>query len=170
MSLRINIEITVSEDQAYTEREAAIISAMQAHPAGGARTAPAAPTAPAAKAEAKAAATPVTHAKDRPAAPAPKVEKPAPATTSSTSGKAAVLDTTLDEAPEPAEEEEDLLGGDNVIVAEYTLEDAVAAATKLVSSGKAAQVKAALASAGGAKKVSDLKPENIGDFMTALKG
>lgn len=64
--------------------------------------------------------------------------------------------------PEPEPEDEDLLGG-----GEPTMEDAVAAATKLVSDGKAADVKAALAKV-GAKRVSEVKPENIAKFIGLL--
>lgn len=48
-----------------------------------------------------------------------------------------------------------------------TLEDAVAAATKLVSGGKAAKVKAALADV-GAKRVSELNEGDIPAFLAAL--
>lgn len=67
-------------------------------------------------------------------------------------------------APEPTEEsEEDLLGGDE----EVTMEDAVAAATKLVSDGKAAQVKAALAKV-GAKRVSEVAEADLAKFVASL--
>lgn len=48
-----------------------------------------------------------------------------------------------------------------------TLSDAVAAATKLVSSGQAAKVKAALADL-GAPKVSGLEKDQIATFLDAL--
>jgi hypothetical protein len=48
-----------------------------------------------------------------------------------------------------------------------TLEDAVAAATALVSKGKAPHVKAALESV-GAKRVSELSSDSIADFLAAL--
>ena len=63
--------------------------------------------------------------------------------------------------PEPETEEEDLLGGPS-------LSDAIAAATNMVSDGKANQVKAALAEV-GAKRVSDLKAEDVATFLTALE-
>lgn len=50
-----------------------------------------------------------------------------------------------------------------------TLDDAVARATTMVSAGKTAEVKAALATA-GAKRVSELKPANIQTFLDALDG
>lgn len=64
-----------------------------------------------------------------------------------------------DEAPE-AEDEND---GDGP-----TMSDAVAAATRFVSSGKAAQVKAALAEV-GAKRVSEMDEGDIPAFMAALE-
>jgi hypothetical protein len=48
-----------------------------------------------------------------------------------------------------------------------TMEDAVALATSLVSNGKAAQVKAALADC-GAKRVSELADDKIASFIAAL--
>jgi DNA-binding protein YbaB len=65
--------------------------------------------------------------------------------------------------PEPEPEEEDLFGGEDV----PTMEDAVAAATKLVSEGKAADVKKALASV-GAKRVSEVTEANLAKFVKAL--
>jgi hypothetical protein len=66
-----------------------------------------------------------------------------------------------DEAPE--DEDEDLLGGD-----EPTMADAVELATKLVSGGEAPRVKAALADV-GAKRVSELKGDDIATFVNALR-
>lgn len=57
--------------------------------------------------------------------------------------------------------EEDLLGG------APTMADAVAAATKVVSDGKAKLVKDALA-VSGTKKVSELKDEDIPAFLAAI--
>lgn len=99
--------------------------------------------------------TPVS-APAAPAAPkaakkaAPKAEKAAP-----------------EPEPEPedepeAEADEDLVGDDSP-----TMEDAVALATKLVSSGQAAKVKAALGEV-GAKKVSEIKSGDIATFVNAL--
>lgn len=66
-------------------------------------------------------------------------------------------------APDPEQEpEEDLLGTDAP-----TLEDAVKRATELVAEGKAAEVKAALATA-GAKRVSELSGAKIQTFLDAL--
>lgn len=156
MALTITATITVSDDQAYTPLEARIIAAMQAHPANG--TAAVVPAAAAPAADPK----PTTKRAPK-AAPSPAAEE---STTS------AVLDTTLDEpvtANEPAVEEDLLGGGDDA--KEYTLEDAVTAATNLVSAGKAAAVKAALDKV-GAKRVGELKGNAAGltTFMTTLEG
>lgn len=83
----------------------------------------------------------------KPAKPAPKPEP--------------VEEDEETEAPVEETEDEDLLGG------EVTLQDAIDRATELVSSGKSAQVKAALAKV-GAKRVSDIKPSNLKKFIDAL--
>jgi len=83
----------------------------------------------------------------------------APAKAAAKSGKKAEKSAP---APEPEEEDEDLVGGDSP-----TMEDAVARATELVSSGQAAKLKAALNKA-GAKKVSELKPGDIAAFLDEL--
>lgn len=94
---------------------------------------------------APAAAAPAKAAKKA----APKAEKSAP-------------EPEPEEEPE-AEADEDLVGGDDA----PTMEDAVALATKLVSSGQAAKVKAALGEV-GAKKVSEIKAGDIATFVNAL--
>lgn len=86
---------------------------------------------------------------------------PAPAPAKATPAKAKAAKPAPAPAPEP--EEEDLLGG------APTMSDAVTAATSLVSSGGAAKVKAALALV-GAKRVSEMKPEDIPAFLAALEG
>lgn len=67
-------------------------------------------------------------------------------------------------APKKVEEtpDEDLLGD------APTMADAVAAATALVSNGGAAKVKEALAEV-GAKRVSEMKTEDIPAFLAALE-
>jgi hypothetical protein len=80
---------------------------------------------------------------------APKAEKAAP-------------EPEPEDEPEADEPEEDLVGDDGP-----TMEDAVALATKLVSSGQAAKVKAALGEV-GAKKVSEIKAGDIATFVNAL--
>lgn len=91
------------------------------------------------------AATPVK------AAPKAKLEKaataPAPA---------------VEAAPEPEAAPEEAADEDSA-----TLADAVAIATKLVSSGEAAKVKAALSDL-GAKRVSELSGSKIASFVSAL--
>lgn len=160
MSTTITIAITADETGGYTARELAILSAISAHPSqGAAASVPASRPAPAAtpKPEPKAAEK-----------PAPKAEKPAPSPKSEQSTTPAVLDTSIDEPVEEAEAaDEDLVGGEEK---HYTLQDAVARATKLVSQKQQAKVKAGLEAAGGAKKVSDLKTQEAIDTFMAEVG
>lgn len=75
-------------------------------------------------------------------------------------------------APEPEvpTSEEGGDGGDeDLLGAQPTMSDAVAAATKLVSSGGSAKVKAALETV-GAKRVSEMAEGDITAFLTALEG
>lgn len=90
--------------------------------------------------------TPVKATPAKKVAPAPEPEPEVP---------------TSEEAGDTGEE--DLVGGET-----YTLSDAVAAATQLVSSGGAAKVKAALAEV-GAKRVSEMDETSIPAFMAALQ-
>jgi hypothetical protein len=85
---------------------------------------------------------------------APKAEKAAPAPKAEPKAKPA--EKTEEPAEAPAAEE----GG-------ATMEQAVEAATKLVSTGNAAKVKAALAEV-GAKRVSELAEGDIPAFLAAL--
>lgn len=153
--LEITIRITLAEGDEYTPTEAGLVAALtgttptHAAPAAAAAKAPAAPL-PASKPPVAPKA--VTAAKPATKAPAKPVEAE-PEEEPESSGQAAAL-----------EEDEDLLGGGK----EYTLEAAVASATKLVSAGKAAEVKAALGVA-GAKKVSELKGKAIQSFIEALE-
>lgn len=170
MSLRINIEIAIADDQAYTNREAAIIAAMQAHPSNGAAAQEAAITK---VVEAVKAAQPAPAKAAAPASrPVGRPRKEAPAPSSPASTTPAVLDTTLDEEvlEEEAEElEDDLLGGEEEATTEFTKDDAIAKATQLVSAQKQSVVKAALVKA-GAKRVSDLNDsDSIQVFMAALE-
>lgn len=97
-------------------------------------------------------------------APAP-AKKAAPAK----AAPAKVEEPTTEPEETPTSEEagdtgeEDLVGGDGP-----TMSDAVAAATKLVSSGGAAKVKAALAEV-GAKRVSEMSDSDIPAFLAALE-
>jgi hypothetical protein len=86
-------------------------------------------------------------------------EEPAPAKTKAETKKAAAKA----EATAPPEPEEDLVGGEGP-----TMSDAVAAATRLVSEGEAAKVKAALAVV-GAKRVSEMAETDIPAFLAALE-
>jgi preprotein translocase subunit SecD len=97
---------------------------------------------------------------------APKTEiaetaAPAPAKKAEPAKKAAA--PKAEPAPEPKPEPE----AEAVASSGATLTDAVEAATKLVSEGKAAKVKAALAEA-GAKRVSELAEGDIPAFLAAL--
>lgn len=75
--------------------------------------------------------------------------------------KAAAKTTKAAAAPEPvADEPAPDSGG-------ATLDDAIAAASKLISAGKTADVKSALAKF-NAKKVSELTENNIAAFIAAL--
>lgn len=86
---------------------------------------------------------------------------PAPANKAKAPTKAKdTVEKTEAPAPEP---EEDLVDGDAP-----TMADAVAAATVLVSEGGAAKVKAALAVV-GAKRVSEMKEDDIPAFLEALE-
>lgn len=70
--------------------------------------------------------------------------------------------------PEPEPEPEPKADGDDALLAsEATMEDAVAVAKDLVSSGEAAKVKSVLKGL-GVERVSQLKPDQLGAFVTAL--
>jgi hypothetical protein len=99
------------------------------------------------------------------AAPAPAAKAPAKKAAAAPAKKAAAP------APEPepeavedeVEEDEDLVGGEA-----YTMKDAVARATALVSAGHTPRVKEALAGQ-GVKRVSELKGDDaIAAFMESL--
>lgn len=152
--LEINVKITLAAGEEYTATEAAVVAAL----GGKAPAAAAAVTPPAAKATPPAAKPPV--------ATKPPVKAPAAPKAPAKPAEPEPEEDVVDEGPAAALEDEDLLGGD---APEYTIEAAVAAATKLVSSGKPAVVKAALATA-GAKKVSELKGKAIQAFLEALEG
>jgi hypothetical protein len=83
--------------------------------------------------------------------------------------KAAPPKPPKEAAPEPpAVEPEPVVEPAETAEDAPTMADAVAAATKLVSSGGAATVKAALAAV-GSKRVSEVAPENIAAFVAALQ-
>lgn len=77
--------------------------------------------------------------------------------------KASAKKTRKAPEPEPEEAEEDDEADDDA----PTRAQAVDRATELISSGKAAQVKAALKSV-GASRVSDVADDRIADFMEAM--
>lgn len=86
---------------------------------------------------------------------APEPEAPAPA-------KPAAKKAAPKPDPEP-EVEENLIGGDDG----PTVADAVQKATLMVSEGKSAQVKAALAAV-GANRVSEMPEDKVVEFITLL--
>jgi hypothetical protein len=78
--------------------------------------------------------------------------------------------------PEPVKEEaaeapEESLDEalDELATTQYTLEDAITLATKMVSEGNQAAVKAAITSV-GAKRVSEMKGDQIAKFISILEG
>lgn len=75
----------------------------------------------------------------------------------------------VDETPEAVEDDTPAVLEEEPAAAEEapTLEDAVAAATPLISAGKASVVKAALANA-GVKRVGELPAEKIAGFISEL--
>lgn len=100
------------------------------------------------------------------AAPAPAKKAAAAPAKKAAAKKAAAAPVVPDEPEEEPEADEDLVGGDDT---EYTMADAVARATELVQASKADAVKAALADLGVAK-VSHLKADQIGEFMSSVEG
>lgn len=102
-------------------------------------------------------AAPAAAAEKAPSAP----EKAAPAPRKASAKKPAKV-----AEPEPEDVEEDV-EEDAPAAADVTREDVVARATELVSSGKAAQVKAALKSV-GAGRVSDVEDDDLATLMDAL--
>lgn len=98
--------------------------------------------------------------------PAPeKAAAPAPEKAASPAKKASPPKAT---APAPAPVEEPESAAEEPAAGDApTLDDAIAIATKMVSDGKSAQVKAALADV-GAKRVSDIDADQIGAFLAAL--
>ena len=96
-----------------------------------------------------------------PALPAP-AEKPASVAKKAAPAPAKASPAKATKAPEPDVEEDEGTNDDAP-----TKQDAVDRATELVSTGKAAQVKAAL-NAAGVKRVSELKDADIPVFLDAL--
>lgn len=94
--------------------------------------------------------------------------KSAPAPSKGTTEKTAPAKTPAKTAaskpaPAPAEESDD--EGDDA--PELTVDDALKAASALVSAGKSAKVKEALASV-GAKRVSEISKDRLAEFLGAL--
>lgn len=168
MTLVITTTISVNDDEAYTAREAAILAAIAAHPAGKGITA--------AQAVAQAQGT-VEHA-SIPTIKAAAPKAAAPRKPDADAGDVLLAKAAADlaakqaaEAAPAATEEATLEAMEADLVGDApTLQDAVTLATDMVGAGKATQVKAALAAAGGAKRVSELKGDAIAAFITAAQG
>ena len=99
-------------------------------------------------------------APEKAAAPAPE-KAASPAKKASPPKAAAPAPAPVEEPESAAEEEAPAADG------EPTLDDAIAIAAKMISDGKSAQVKAALADV-GAKRVSGIDADQIGTFLAAL--
>lgn len=100
---------------------------------------------------------------------APKAApKAAPAPAKAAPAKAAPkAEPVVEEEETPTSEEAGDTGDADLLGDQPTMADAVSAATQLVSSGGAAKVKEALAEV-GAKRVSEMKTEDIPAFLAAL--
>lgn len=99
-------------------------------------------------------------------AKAPAPAKKAAAAPAKKAAAAPAPDPVVEEDPDPLADDadEDVVGGDEA----YTMKDAVARATSLVSAGHTARVKESLAGQ-GVKRVSELKDDAaIAAFMSAL--
>ena len=102
---------------------------------------------------------------DAPVAAAPK---PAPAAKAAAPKPAPAKKAEPEPEPE-AEDEGEAVEPEADDEPEVTMEDATKAATKLVSSGDAAKVKAALTKV-GAKRVSEIDEANLAKFVALLQG
>ena len=71
-------------------------------------------------------------------------------------------------APKPAPEPEPEETPDDEAAAEYTVQDALAIASPIVSAGRTREVKDCLTQV-GAKKVSEVPAEKLGEFIQLLK-
>lgn len=89
---------------------------------------------------------------------------PAPVEKAAAPAKKAAAPKATPKAEEPAEDD---TAGDDSGDGGATLEEAVALATKMVSNGEAAKVKAALGEV-GAKKVSEIPEDKVDEFIAAL--
>lgn len=153
MHIQINLEASDLDDANVRKVLLALAgqgSSAQAEAA--VETAKQATAKPAAKPEAKPEAQPDA----KPAAKKPAAKKPAakPAAAEPAVEAAAPAEEPTPEATEPSAE----------AAAGATPKDAISRATKLVSAGKTARVKAVLSEL-GAKKVSDLKGKKIAEFI-----
>lgn len=164
MAIDINVRITLATGEAYSAYENNILAAV----AGAPVQAPAAPAAEAAPAPAdEAAPAPAAPKRTRRTKAQIEAEEKAAAEAAATAAEdeeAAVADDTDADADEDAA---DLLGTDEPVQAPTT-QDAVDAATVVLTAGGTAKVKAALAKA-GVKRVSELKGAGIAAFIADLQ-
>lgn len=179
MSMQISINIQAAEDGTLTEREQGVIAALNltkdlevSHRTGEGLTVtksfeatpeqvtanPPAPEEPASADGSTEEGNPVS-AEEK---PAPKTRAPRKAAASTT--RAAVLEDApaKEEEPTPEPSDEDLLNDDSV-----TLEKALEVAGDMLNNGKKDKVMAAL-KAVGARKVGQIEPKKLADFMEAL--
>lgn len=172
--LKVNIEITLDESSEYTAKEAAVIKAL-----GGFDNV--SPATPAPVAETKVSQEYVEEPAEE-AAPAPVEKKPAPKRATrakaAPSTRAAVLEDQADdfqeEVPGDPEADQKALVEDPAedLVGEAkparTLEEAVTAASSLISNGQAQKVRTALAKT-SADRVGHLTGDDIEVFLTSLE-
>lgn len=158
MTMRITVEISVADDQAYTERESAIIAAMQAHPSQGAKAVVTEPAKPAAAKQPTQTAAAKKAAADK-AAAAKKSEEEA-AAKAAAEAEAAEEEVTVDD---------DEVSVDDVEVGEELTRDEVTEmATDLIGNGSKPKVIASL-KAVGAKRVSEVTDEKLAEFAALLQ-
>src|SRR5699024_3346904 len=166
----INITINIASEGELTAMEQKVLNALTSNDDTAAAPAPAkpAPAKAAAKKPAPKKAEPAPAEDDEEEEVEGEEEEPvkkAPARRKAAPKKAApkkVEEPEVDEPEDDSDDAEDDAG-------EYSLDDAVKLATSLVSDGRAADVKTALKNA-GAKRVSELKGDAIGQFIEELEG
>lgn len=95
-------------------------------------------------------------------------DAPAPTEAAPAAKKATAKKAAAKPEPTPEPEADEAVADDSSDADTPTLEDAVALATKLVSAGKSKEVKAALTDV-GAKRVSEVDEDKIGELIAALE-
>lgn len=182
MALDISIRISVDGDTAYSSTEAALIRALAAHPSNGAAAVVEAPAdAPVKAPEPVKVEEPVTVEEPekaeevKPAPRKPTTRKPKAATV-----KAAPVEDVpmaLDDLGDDPEQIEDKVAEttpepaiEGKVVTQYTMSDAVTAATDNVKAGRQVLVRSALEAA-GAERVSHLDTDaKLEAFFAVIEG